>query len=188
MDATEQLNHVLPDLTDTVRRIQVMQMNDPTPCSEFTVHGVLDHMMVGAATFTYLFRGEEPPTIEPPAVYGWVPVKEFGEAMDDLLDAVSSPGATERTLPTPMGDLPGETFARFVAFDGLIHGWDLTTATGQPYDPPEELVATVDEFARAAITPDMRAAGMFAAPTEPPADADRLERLVAFSGRTVRGE
>ena len=50
--------------------------------------------------------------------------------MDDLLDAVKSPGAIERTISAPIGEMPGEVFARFVAFDGLIHGWDLATATG----------------------------------------------------------
>jgi uncharacterized protein (TIGR03086 family) len=185
MHVTEQLSYVLPTLSATVDRIYGMQLDAPTPCREFTVHDVLDHMIVGGGTFAHLFRGEEPPEIEPPAVYGWVPTKEFRQVMDDLLDAVTSPGALERTIPTPLGEMPGSDFARFVAFDGLIHGYDLATATGQEYDPPAELVAAVDEFARGAITPEMRDGETFADPTTPPDDASALQRLVAFSGRTV---
>lgn len=185
MQPEAQLSVILPTVCDVVGRIQGMQMNDPTPCADFTVHDVLNHMIVGGTTFAHHFRGEDPPEISPPGVYGWVPLKEFRAAMDDLLDSVSSPGAMERTIPSPVGDLPGETFARFVAVDGLIHGWDLSTATGQPYEVDEDLVLEVEEFARAAITPEVRETGMFAAETPAPADATPLERLVAFSGRSL---
>lgn len=185
MNATEQLSHVLPGLTRSVRSVQPMQMNDPTPCSELSVHGVIDHMIVGGTTLAHLFRGQMPPEVTPPAVYGWVPVKEFEAAMDDLLEAVAEPGALERTIPSPIGEVSGDELARFVAFDGLIHGWDLAVATGRPYDPPADVVDAVDRFARATVTPEMRAAGLFAEATTPPEGAGQLEGLVAFSGRTV---
>jgi uncharacterized protein (TIGR03086 family) len=184
MEPTRQLEAIVPALEATVDRIQGMQMNDPTPCSEFTVHDVLNHMIVLGGTFSYMFRGEEPPHLTPPPVYGWVPKQEFCEVMDDLLDAVRSPGAMERPIASPVGEVPGDTFARFVAVDGLLHGWDLATATGTTFEIPDDVVAEVERFASTAITPEMRDAGMFAAPTAAPPDATPLERLVAFSGRT----
>ena len=105
--------------------------------------------------------------------------------MDALLEAVESPGALQRTIDTPFGAMPGSTFARLVAFDGLIHGWDLATSTQQTWDPPEEIVAEVDTFARQAIAPEMRDGDTFAHAIQPPADATPLLRLVAFSGRTI---
>lgn len=185
MEPTRQLEAIVPALETTVKRIQGMQMHDPTPCSEFTVHDVINHMIVLGGTFAYMFRGEEPPQLSPPAVYGWVPAKEFAEVMDDLVDAVRSPGAMERPIQSPVGEVPGDTFARFVAVDGLLHGWDLATATGQTYEVPDDVVVEVEDFARTAITPEMRDAGMFAAPTSAPPDASPIERLVAFSGRTL---
>ena len=107
MHPIEQLTYILPTVSSVVDRIQVMQMNDPTPCDNFTVHGILDHMMVLGATFTYWFRGEEAPELSPPGVYGWVPASEFREVMDDLLAAVKSPGAMERTIDSPVGAMPG---------------------------------------------------------------------------------
>ena len=56
-------------------------------------------------------------------------------------------------------------FARFVVFDGLVHGWDLATATGQPYEPRGALVAEVDAFARQALDP-LRDGDTFAAEAE----------------------
>lgn len=185
MDPIEQLSHLLPPLSDLVDHIEPAQLDDPTPCTDFTVRGVLDHMLVLGGAFAYLFRGEEPPEIPPSARDGRVPAPEFRKTMDALLDAVRSPGAMERTVSSPVGDMPGETFARLVAFDGLVHGWDLATATGQDYRPDPEVVAAVDEFARAAITDDLRDGDRFKDATQAPADAGRLEQLIAFSGRTL---
>ena len=115
MHPTEQLSSILPAVSALVDRIQVLQMNDPTPCDNFTVHGVLDHMMVLGGTFSYWFRGEDAPQLDPPGVYGWVPAGEFREVMGDLLDAVKSPGAMERTIDSPVGAMSGDQFARFNA-------------------------------------------------------------------------
>jgi uncharacterized protein (TIGR03086 family) len=109
----------------------------------------------------------------------------FDTAMAELLDAVQSPGALDRTIQTPGGEMPGAVFARLVAFDGLVHGWDLATSTGQSWDLDDDLVADVDGFARQAITDEMRDGDAFAAEQQPTDNATPVQRLVAFSGRTV---
>ncbi len=185
MTPIEQLETIVPELIATVDHILLGQLEDPTPCADFDVHAVIDHMIVGGTTFAALFRGESPGVVEPPVVDGGVPAAEFREAMEQLVDAVRSPGALERTIPAPFGEVPGETFARFVALDGLVHGWDLARATGRPWTPPAEVVEAVDEFARVAVTPDLRDAGLFAAPVTAAADADAMDRLAAFTGRDI---
>jgi uncharacterized protein (TIGR03086 family) len=185
MEPTEQLSYILPTLIAMVDRIEPGQLNNSTPCTEFTVHDVIDHMIVLGGSFAHLFRGEEAPESNAPAVYGWVPAAEFRKAMDDLLDAVKSPGAMERTISASVGDMPGSAFARFVAFDGLIHGWDLASATGLDYELPPAVIASVDEFARGAVTSEMRDGDTFKEPTTAPEDASQMERLVAFSGRSL---
>ena len=186
MNPQQQLSQILPALNGVVERISPWQLTDPTPCDEFNVSDILDHMIVLGGSFGSLFRGEEPPEIDAPAVAGWVPAPEFTKTMDDLLDAVHSPGAMERTVPTPLGEMPGETFARLVAFDGLIHGWDLASSVGADFEVPAQVVASVDEFARQALTDDMRDGDMFKAATTPPTGASALEALAAFSGRSLR--
>jgi uncharacterized protein (TIGR03086 family) len=181
----EQLSQIIPALEEVVDHIWYGQLEGPTPCAGFTVHDVLDHMIVGGATFAPLLRGEIPPVVSAPAVYGWVPAAEFRTTMDDLLAAAQSPSALERVIDSPFGAVSGEVFAGFVAFDGLIHGWDLARATGQRWTPSDDVVTAVDAFARMAIRPEMRDGGAFSQPTVPPAGADPLDHLVAFSGRTV---
>jgi uncharacterized protein (TIGR03086 family) len=181
MDPRDQLDEILPLLNDLVAPLDDTQLDAPTSCADFAVRDILEHMIGGATVFASAFRGETPasPT-------GSVDlVDAFPKAMAELGAAVRSPGALDRTIAAPFGEVPGETFARFVVMDGLVHGWDIATATGQPYDPPAGVVAAVGEFARQAITDDLRDGDTFAAAVEPPAGASPLVQLVAFTGRQV---
>ena len=185
MEPTEQLASILPALSALVDRIEPLQLNHPTPCAKFNVHDVLDHMIVLGGSFSHLFRGEQAPDLKAPPAYGVVPAAEFRRTMDDLLAAVQTAGAMERIISAPIGDLPGSTFARFVAFDGLIHGWDLATATSLHYEINPIVIDSIDGFARQALTSEMRDGDTFNEPTTATADASQLERLVAFSGRSL---
>jgi uncharacterized protein (TIGR03086 family) len=186
MDPLQQLDLLGPVLGGVVSQIGPDQLEAPTACTQFTVRGVLEHMIAGATSFAAAFRGVSTQSAESDGGTGPVdPVVHFGRAMTGLADAMHAPGALDRTIVAPFGDVPGQAFARFVVLDGLVHGWDLATATGQPYGPPDALVVAVDGFARDAIVPAMRDAGMFAAAVQSPAGATPIERLVAFTGRPV---
>jgi uncharacterized protein (TIGR03086 family) len=184
MQGNEQLAIIIPKLREIGARIQPSQLDAPTPCKDFTVAGVLEHMTGLASGFAPMFRGEEPPSGNPEPDDN-TEMARFDSAMEELLDAVQSPGALDRTIQTPGGDMPGAVFARLVAFDGLVHGWDLATSTGQPWDLDDELVADVDGFARQAITDEMRDGDAFATEQQPTDNATPVQRLVAFSGRTI---
>lgn len=178
----EQLSIIIPMLHAVADGIGADQLGAPTPCTEFSVDGVLHHMTTLGSMFAPMFLGTTP-TEAAPAGEDGSSIAAFHQAMDALLGAVQSPGALERTIETPGGAMPGSTFARLVAFDGIIHGWDLATSSGQDWDPPETLVGEVDAFARGAIAADMRSAAGFGPVQEPGPDASPIERLVAFSGR-----
>ena len=181
MDGVQQLDEILPMVEEIVDRITPDQLQRATACAGFTVEGVLEHMIAGATSFAPAFRGE---AAEGEAGGGSVH-ERWRQAMFDLLNAVRSPGAQARTVSAPFGEVPGSVFARFVALDGLVHGWDLATATGQPYGPSDDLVREVHAFARQALTDAMRDGDTFAAPADAPPDAGPMERLVAFTGRQL---
>lgn len=185
MPPTEQLAVIVPALAELVDQLGPADLHRATPCDRFDVHDVLNHMLTLAGSFAYLFRGEEPPEPMPLTDDGSVPATRFRAVMDDLLDAVRSDGAMERTIVSPVGEMPGEAFARLVAFDGTVHGWDLARATGRAWRLPDDVVADVDTFASQAISDAMRDGDTFKASTTPPSTATPIERLAAFSGRTV---
>jgi uncharacterized protein (TIGR03086 family) len=182
MDPLDQFDALGPVLGGVVAGIGPESLDAPTPCADLTVRGVLEHMIGGATVFAAAFRGDP----APPAPSFADPVAAVGSALGSLGDAVHAPGALDRTIAAPFGDVPGAAFAGFVVLDGLVHGWDLATATGRPYAPPEGLVAAVDAYARSAITPSLRSNGMFAPPVPAPPGATPIERLVSFTGRSVR--
>ena len=186
MEGNEQLAIIIPLLKQVGAGIVAEQLDGPTPCASFSVSGVLEHMTGLASAYAPAFRGDVPPSDGTPPTVGETDLPaRFQIAMDALLEAVESPGALQRTIDTPFGPMPGSTFARLVAFDGLIHGWDLATSTQQAWDPPDDVVAEVDTFARQAIAPEMRDGDTFAQATQPHINATPLLRLVAFSGRTT---
>jgi uncharacterized protein (TIGR03086 family) len=185
MEPTDQLTVIIPILTNLVDQLHADQLTNPTACANFDVSGVLDHMMGGAAAFAPAFLGEASGRPASTVTAGHVPAVDYRRAMNELLDAATSSGAMERTIDAPFGKVSGSVFARFVAFDGLIHGWDIASATGLTYDPPAEVVADVAEFAMATVGPEMRDGETFAVATEAPAGAGPLEQLVAFSGRKL---
>ena len=179
MDTLDQLDLLGQLLPGIVGGIRAEQLDNPTPCAKFTVRGVLEHMITGATAFTGAFQGVQPPQPDTTDVLaGFVP------ALSRLSEAMHSSGALDRTIQAPFGEVPGDTFARFIVLDGLVHGWDLATSTGQSYEPPNALVAEVDAYARQAVDP-LRNGDTFALAVEPPASATPIQRLVAFTGRSL---
>jgi len=177
MHPLAQLELLAPMLGGVVAGITPDELDNPTPCDEFTVRGVLEHMVGGATAFAAAYRGR--PAGEPDLSD---PLTTFTPTLADLGGAMSAPGALDQVVQAPFGAVPGDTFARFVVLDGLVHGWDLATATGQPYEPSDELVAEVEAFARGAVDP-LRDGETFAEAVEPLAGASPIERLVAYTGR-----
>ncbi len=182
MEPLEQLDELGPLLAQVVGNITPDQLDNATPCANFALRDVLAHMVGGATAFAAAFRGEAPPDTQP----GDDVLTAFGPALTNLAAAIQSPGALDRTVAAPFGETPGETFARFVVLDGLVHGWDMATATGQPYAPSDALVAEVTAFAKGALDP-LRDGDTFAAANEAPASATPIERLVALTGRQLTG-
>lgn len=185
MSPTDQLGVIVPALGELVDQLTPADLHQATPCDRFDVHDVLNHMMTLGGSFAFLFRGEQPAEPAPLVDDGRVPTERFRAVMEDLLAAVRSDGAMERTIVAPVGEMPGETFARLVAFDGIVHGWDIARGSGRAFHVPDDIVAAVDAFARQAITDDLRDGDTFKSPTTPLATATPIERLAAFSGRAV---
>lgn len=177
VDPVTQLGLVGPLLGSVVSGVEPDQLGNPTPCADFSVRGVLEHMIGGATAFAAAFRGEEATAAELDE-----PLERFAPALTDLAAAISAPGALEHSVVAPFGEVPGETFARFVVLDGLVHGWDIAQATGQSYDPPRELVEAVEDFARQAL-PALRDGETFADAVASPTRATPIDRLAAYTGR-----
>lgn len=184
MDVIEQLEIILPALQERIARVPVENLDEPTPCSAFRIRHLLDHLIGGASAFAPQLRGDDRPGESPAPTDETRPAAAIA-AIDELLAALKSPGAFERTVRLPFGAVPGEVLARFLTVDGMVHTWDLARATGTPYDPPAELTVSVLASARELISPELRDGDTFADEVAVPADASPLIQLVAFTGRAL---
>ncbi len=184
MEGSEQLEVIVPMVVDVIGSIRPDQLANPTPCEGWTIRDLLNHMIGGATAFAAGFRGEALPDMSGPMpdLAGDDPAAAFNAAIAAFAEATARPGALDRVLETPIGAVPGREFLRFVALDGLVHGWDLTRATGQTYAPDDEIVAVVEDFAVGFIAPALRNVA-FGNEVESSATATRIDRLAAFTGR-----
>jgi uncharacterized protein (TIGR03086 family) len=163
------LAHVRPDHLDA-----------PTPCDEWTVHGLIDHV-IGGNERVPIRAGLR---TEPPAR----PV-ELSEAHQTAAAAAqevfAAPDGMTATFALSIGEVPGSAFIRMRTTDALVHAWDLAMATGQPTDLDPELAAHVLSGARQNITAAWRGPRMFG--HAQPCDEDRppCDQLAAFLGRSV---
>lgn len=184
MDGVQQLDEIIPLLRQVVAGLTPAQYDDPTPCKAFTVQGVLEHMIGGATVFAPAFRGGPSPK---PVPTSGDTLERWHAALAELHEAVHTEGAQDRTIASPFGEVDGAFFARYVAFDGLMHAWDLGQASSQEIAVRPEVLTAVDGYARSLLGPELRDGDLFAAETEPPPGASALDRLAAFTGRTPQG-
>src|SRR4029077_19796527 len=82
-------------------------------------------------------------------------------------------------------EMPASAALGILSIEFLVHAWDFARATGQQVAVSDEVAQHVLGVARQIITPEARGGGGFADPTEPGPDAGLLDRLVAFTGRTI---
>jgi len=181
------LDGVLAKTADLLQGVKPEQRSQPTPCPEYDVDALMDHMVGWAQVFGAGSNGKEFP--EDPANHrcGDDPAEEFRAAAKDVVEGWSTYGL-DRTVKVSSGESPGEMVFNMTLMEYLTHGWDLATATGQRVPFTEAEAAATLARAEVTLPPEYRGDGMpFAAPVDVPADASALDRLVGFMGRDPQG-
>jgi len=160
------------------------QLSLPTPCSEWDVRALLNHVVTGNLLFTANVRGEAPPDRSIDHL-GDDPAAALATTGRDLHDAFLAPGVLERSHPSPMGEMPGAVLVSMRTTELMVHGWDLARATGQPADLPEDLAERALTQLRPRLGGASREGMPFAAEQPAPDGASAADRLAAFLGRAV---
>jgi uncharacterized protein (TIGR03086 family) len=189
MDMVGSLERVLGEARALIGSISTADLAAQTPCSEWTVSALVEHMTGVVTNFGRAFGGD---SLTPPAAPGdGGPTAEslsatYGQAVDTLLAAVKTPGALDKTLKLPFGEMPGQRAVGIAMADQMIHTWDLSKALGKPYSMDETLATMVlrGMHELMAANPGARGEGRAFGPEVACADdAPAQDRLVAFTGR-----
>lgn len=129
-----------------VEGIGTDQWDDSTPCDDWTVRDLVQHLLGGSRMATVLAEGgtrEEAITaLSTPLDEGDAPAA-LRRAFAAEAEAFARPGVLDRTLPHPATDLPGADVLGFRITDRAVHGWDLARATGQDERLDPEVVEVV---------------------------------------------
>ena len=178
---------------EIMAEIRQDQGHDATPCTEWNVLDVMNHIIGGAEVLAGSLEGNIPEGVggvSPVSSYsGEEDVSKLAEAYADesarVLTAANQPGAMEAVTPGGMMTVP--QFLIAMATDHIIHGWDLARATGQD----DALDADVVQVAYAMMSSPEGAGFVemgrqmgFVGPAVSVADDARLQdKLVAHMGR-----
>lgn len=151
------------------------RLDAATPCDEWDVRTLLNHMLETQRYFVGSARGEDvsPPAPTPPALLSDDPAGDFESARQAVLSTFADPDVVEKTGP-----------ALGIAFsDMLLHGWDVARATDQDSSMPAGLPEAAFEMIHGRFTDEQRK-GVFKPEVEVGDDASPQDRLLAYTGRT----
>lgn len=169
------------------RRVQEVdddQWDNPTPCTEWTVRDLVNHVTSGDLWVAPLLAGK---TLEEVGdrfegdVLGDDPKAAWAQARSGATAAVQE-ASLDQSVHTSMGPMPAHNYLGQMFGDHLIHAWDLARGIDADDRLDPELVEECDRTMRP-HEEMIRAAGVFGDRVEPPSGADAQARLLALVGR-----
>ena len=177
-------------MSDLIEGVPDGMLGEPTPCDEYTLGDLLDHVQSFARAFTAAASKD---------TAGMTAGRAPGDAsrlgddwrariprdLDALAESWRDPGAWTGMTKAGGIDLPGE-LAGLIALDELVvHGWDVARASGQDFELDAESLETVYGFVKQFSGAGQEAAreGMFGREVPVSHNASVLDRIVGITGR-----
>ncbi len=179
------------ELARVVNAVRDEQLDEPTPCSAYSLGDLLDHVHGLAEAFTVAGRKEQPPGGSKPPPQGdasrlsgdWR--REITDWLARLEQAWADPAAWEGTAWIAGFEAPAEAVGITVANEVVMHGWDVARASGQALVLDNDDLAACLEFVAMMSGPGSEEArgDAFGPPLPVPKGASRLDQVVAGNGR-----
>jgi uncharacterized protein (TIGR03086 family) len=158
--------------------------NNSTPCANWTVRQVAMHKLDVLQAMPRMLQGEERVAGQFPAAdeLGEDAASTLRAAADAAIAALREPGATEKLVKAPMGQMPAAQFALVQAADLTVHSWDIAKGARLDTAIPPNLLAVSSQLFTAMVEGG-RQAGAFGPVVDVPAGADDQTKLLALLGR-----
>jgi uncharacterized protein (TIGR03086 family) len=178
------------EMVAVVRGIDDDQLTDPTPCPDYTVGDLLDHVAGVARAFAAAAAKEQGINASPP------PPGDAARLTDDwrtripidlqaLVPAWADPDAWDGMTWIGGGETPGGVAAAIGLEELVAHGWDLARATGQPFAADPATVEVCIDVMVPISQPGMEEARQpaFGPVVAGDAGASPLHELLGLTGR-----
>jgi uncharacterized protein (TIGR03086 family) len=172
---------VLAEVDTIVAAVIPDRFDDPTPCADWDVRTLLNHLVYENLMWTSMANGEQRFDFTTDHL-GDDHVAAFRTAARATLTAFHRPGMLEQQY----GPAPGWRLVEQIIIEMLVHGWDLAKATGRPTDLAPDIAATTLPAVQQIYGQMPRTPGSSFAPTQPaPDNASAADHLAAYLGRTI---
>jgi uncharacterized protein (TIGR03086 family) len=155
------------------------QWSAQSPCPDWKARDIVAHVVGSQRALTGAIEGTPveavPDDADPKALWR--------ASMPKLVAALQTPGALEKQVAGPMGDMPIEfMLGRFLSNDVLVHTWDLARAVGGDERLDQDAVGHAFEGLKP-VDAMLRRPGVFGDKVEPPEGADLQTSFLCFLGR-----
>lgn len=176
------LKTILDQTATIIDDIEPDQHTLATPCSDYDVGELLDHVVVWVQVFSAAVNDTsvdfDPMTHRIGGGWGEI----FRTTASAIVDGLETRGL-DRPMTMTGDPIPGEFVLNMLLMEYLGHGWDLCRSTGRrhPYRDAEATVAL--GAAKSIIEPQYRGAGMFGDEIDVGPSADAVDQLIGFIGR-----
>jgi len=168
---------VLAAIQPVLRNLTAEDRPKPTPCTEYSCHELVEHLygslvQLGAMAGVQVQNPNE-----------GSPENRVSVMAAQAIDAWRSVDL-DAMVPGPGGNqMPASFAANIIPVELALHGWDLAQASSQQIQISDELVDYLRGLAEM-VVPGGRPRGSFAEEVSPAKDANAIDRLAAFAGRT----
>ncbi|HEX8972413.1 TIGR03086 family metal-binding protein [Oryzihumus sp.] len=163
-------------------QLHAKQLGLSTPCEDWSVAQVRDHLLRMLVTFGEAFGAslEEPQDGGPNGSTDTV--ETYKAASARLLEAASA-ASPDRMVTIPFGTVPAEVATKIATVEALVHGWDVAKATGQHYVCNPAVAERAREVSAALLAQVPAGRSPFAPPVTVEDSAPAIDRLVGLLGR-----
>lgn len=186
MDNVKLLEQVVSEAQRVVDGVKPPQLGDPTPCEEFDVRQLLNHLTVATTLITNGVHQQPIDTaLLSQDLLGGDPAGSFRERSKQLVEAWNEPGVLDGTVLMPFGETPADVGLSFSILEMYTHVCDAAVATNQEDALDSTVAANVEGIARQMPIDNFRIPGVFGAevPCDEAEPAHR--RLLSYLGRKV---
>jgi uncharacterized protein (TIGR03086 family) len=169
----------------TVGNVHESQLGRPTPCDDWDVRTLLNHLIVWTSySLEARAHGDSVAQDLIDRDFAADPgfAADYRAQLDRALSAWSDPAKWEGSLDVMGSPMPAADVAALNIAEMVLHGWDLAAATGQAYTVSEPAAAAAMRAVEANAELFRQYKG-FAEPVEVPPSASLLDRVLATSGR-----
>ncbi len=178
IDHLSSADAALAVLLGVLRKVTAGDTGKATPCENFNVAELLDHLAGSLRSIGTALGADLPDRANA------APETRIADLAQPVLEAFARRGI-EGNVDMGFAELPATVVAGILNLELLVHAWDFATATGQQVAVADVVSDFVAELAQQTISGQVRSNGSFA-PVQPIAEtASSLERLVAFTGRSM---